>query len=346
MRAGEFFRPIMDVTTGEPPPPLEHHILARGFHMLLYAFGGSGKGVIAAWIAAQLTKEGVVVGILDFEDNAEEWRARIERFGGHMDLVRLVQPVPEGALSGALWDQAEVIRDFVRELGIEFLIIDSVLPAAQVTGSDIGAPDLPTNYQRALKTIGGTTLSLGHAAGTMKRESLAKPWGSHQWRNTFRLTWAAWQQGDTLDVWLTKTNQYPRYSFRLPWAWARELGAGETPPDLEWSEVDASTADAAGVAGAAESLESYLEARLVRAAEELAPDGVKTIKRDKLWDWLAANNPPGKKGSSEQRYAALHRAITRDLGLDRVVEVNTGKKFGNREVMVYRFATADEEVTE
>jgi hypothetical protein len=110
-----------------------------------------------------------------------------------------------------------------------------------------------------------------------------------------------------------------------------------TPDDLDWTEVDAS-ADNAGAAGAEETLESYLESKLVRGAEELGP----TVGKDKLLRWLDDHTPPGRRGSKTQRIAALHRAVRREPDLDRIVEVDIGKQVGGKDVYRYEFAAAEE----
>lgn len=235
----DLFRPIADVATGEPPPPLDYGLLIPDGHVLLYGFGEAGKGVVAAWCAAQDTLRGLVVLILDYENNPDEWRARIERFGGDLSRVYIALPAPEGELSGPVWEQAEDIAEWAERLDAGRLVVDSVVYATQVDEASIGAPNLPVLYRQALDVIGVSSLSIGHASGSLRRESLAKPWGSHFWRNAFRMLWSAWldKPSRRLELVMTKKNRYRERSYVVDWSWAWQLGDGETPSALVLDEA-------------------------------------------------------------------------------------------------------------
>ncbi|MGP8121201.1 MAG: hypothetical protein ACLP8B_11870, partial [Xanthobacteraceae bacterium] len=336
MTAADIFNPIRDVTTGDLPPALVHNILHPTLDTLLYAFGGTGKGVIAAWCAAQDTKNGGTVGILDYESNADEWYRRIERFKGDLDRVRIVLPSfePHGFLLGQIWGQAEELAAAVKELGITRAIVDSVVPATEVDETQIGSPAIPINFFRATRTLQIPVLSIGHASGQMDRRSLVKPWGSHYWRNIPRITWAAWldEKAQTLELFVTKRNTYRGQGFTIPWGWANELGDGVTPEDLEFVP----TAEAAGTS-AADVIEDYLEDRAVDAARDIAPTPEKMTSLNELADWFEEHLPQGKRGTRNQRLVAIHRAAQRDLSRDGITEVPTGETNRNKHRYLYHF---------
>lgn len=329
----DIFRPVRDVTTGALPPPLEHHLLHPTLDTFIYAFGGSGKGVVCAWCAAQDTKAGKVIGILDYENNPDEWYRRVERFGGDLDLVRVVSPAYEdgGYLKGPVWNQAEDLAAAVKDLGIERVYVDSVVPATEVDENQIGSPSIPTNYFRAMRTLAVPTVSIGHAAGAMDKRSLLKPWGSHYWRNVPRITWALWldEKAKMLEAFVTKRNAYRKQSYSLDWSWSDELGDGETPNDLTFSQSEA----AAG-SSQADIMEDYLVDRVIEAAHAIAPDKLNAQPMSRFLEWLDAKLPEGKRGSKEQRIAAIARAVKSG----HLVEISTGKFAGRHEIRLYHLA--------
>src|SRR5207249_1088004 len=104
------------------PLPLLIGYLDPEEHTVMFGDGSIGKGVIAAFLASELTKEdpSAVVYIADYERHARfEWRPRVECFGGDMDRVFIVQP------REPLWKVAEEIAVDAENVGATYLIVDS-----------------------------------------------------------------------------------------------------------------------------------------------------------------------------------------------------------------------------
>jgi hypothetical protein len=329
LRPEDIFRPIGDVTDGALPPSLEHNLLHPTLDTFIYAFGGTGKGVITAWCAAQDSKNGRVVGILDYENNPDEWYRRYERFGGVMDLLRIVSPSyePGGFLRGPVWEQAAELASAIAALGIGRVYLDSVVPATEVDESQIGSPAIPTNYFRAMRTLGVPTVSIGHASGAVDKRSLAKPWGSHYWRNIPRITWALFldERRSVLEVFVTKRNAYRKRSYELDWAWADELSDGDTPTDLTFIEVSAPGSASAAPAGQS-ALEAELEQAAVDIARIFAPDQASAQRISSLAAEIEKVLPASKRGARADRFAAVHTASKRPKTADHIASFQTGKK--------------------
>jgi hypothetical protein len=232
-------RPVAEVGSLDPPPALEHNVVWPGGHVLLYGYGGHGKSAVASWVAAQHTRSGQVVAWLDYENNPDEVRARHAGFGGDESLLYIASPEPLGRLSGPVWRQAEDIRDALAEVGASLAIIDSVVPAAQVSADAIGSAEHPIGYRHALDVFGISTLSIGHASGEPSERRLGKPWGSNFWVNAMRLTWSLWhdEARGVLRVSMVKKNRHRQRQYEVEWGWAQELEDGVTPPDLSWAET-------------------------------------------------------------------------------------------------------------
>lgn len=227
-----------------PPPPLVEGVLHPSRVTLLYGRGGTGKGVVAAWLAALRTKAGEKVAILDYEANPDEWARRIERFGGRLDLVSIALPVTEdgGRLDGPIWTQAETLREEVKAFGADWLVVDSVLAACMASGEGaLSDPSMPRRFYAALRYIGPPALALGHVSSGADGADPWKPWGSVYWVNYARMTWSIADRGDSRELKNQKTNVYrDEGPFSIDWTWARELPSGETPDRLElgsWSSA-------------------------------------------------------------------------------------------------------------
>lgn len=229
--------PLRDVDPSLPAP------LVDGFlhpvkTTLLYGRGSAGKGVIAAWLVARRTAEGENVMVLDYEANPDEWRRRIEGFGGDIDRVRIALPVTEdrGMLDGPIWAPNQVgrLRAEADEFEISWVVVDSILNAVLAAGdAALSDPSMPRKFYAALRVIGRPALALGHVAGAAT--DLWKPWGSVYWVNYARMAWsmASTDDGDTRELINQKKNVYQTAGpWTVDWSWADQLPAGETPGDI------------------------------------------------------------------------------------------------------------------
>lgn len=217
-------------------PPLRHRLLVPNELTVINGDGGLGKGVIAADIAAEYTKDGEAVVIADHEGHEREWRRRVDWRGGNPDLVYIQQPYKDGVLSLVDPSITDDYRAACDELNIGLLIIDSIITAT--AGLDVFGPNGAQALSRAVQRIGRTTLGLTHIA-----KGGGGSYGSVFFKNLSRLQWEAdlvpgstsiSDKGITLEP--TKQNEYPG----LPTYVVRADGSPEENRlDLDWTPVDA-----------------------------------------------------------------------------------------------------------
>lgn len=185
---------IREVTLA-PPEPLLLDWLHPYEHTVLFGDGGTGKGVVAAWWAAQLVRQGMKVLVVDYEQHARhEWRPRLQRFfcaheefhreplcpeaDALLDGVYYVQPIKP------IWDIASWIAGQAARVGADYLIIDSVTFAT--AGSDPSEASTAIKYLQAVNIIGYPVLSLAHV--TKIDADPKHPFGSVHWHNGARIT--------------------------------------------------------------------------------------------------------------------------------------------------------------
>lgn len=181
-------RPLSDIPT-DPPPDLALGRLDMEGHTILYGDGGAGKGVIASHWAGLL---GMPVLILDYEDHPGEWARRVRALGGDGGRIHHVSPMTStwGGTRGPIWEQRDDIRDLCDELGVGYVVIDSIIPACGAT--DALKPEAPAQYATALAYVGRPALSLAHVT---KEGDGRYPFGSAFWHHLARTTWSATKVG-------------------------------------------------------------------------------------------------------------------------------------------------------
>jgi hypothetical protein len=192
-------QPPQLLSTFDRPKPddmfdLEGIILPRRHAAILFGDGGTFKSYLALFIAGYLAQLGVKVLFADWELDASDHRERLEQlFGATLPDIyyrRYQRP---------LADEAEGMRRFIAEVGIEYVVCDSVGFAAN------GAPEsaeAATTYFRAVRQFGPGVGSL-HLAHVTKPNADApdpmKPFGSVFWHNSARSTWFLKRTTDTTD---------------------------------------------------------------------------------------------------------------------------------------------------
>lgn len=194
-------------------------------HTILFGDGGTGKGVIAAYWAAQLTAEMKVL-ILDYENHAEtEWVKRVKAFGGDMEKVFVVSPV------AAIWDIAGAVTELIKELDIGYVMVDSAIYAC--AGADAYTPEAATKYSLAISQFGRPVLTLAHK--TKSKDDQDKPFGSVFWHNGARLIISVDAKGydDPREVHTRKANHGEEFHFEYKWDW---VGTG-LPSALEENDI-------------------------------------------------------------------------------------------------------------
>ena len=195
-RAGE---PPQLLSTFDRPKPddmfdLEGIVLPRRHASIVFGDGGTFKSYLALFIGGCLAQQGVKVLFADWELDAPDHRERLQQlFGSELPQVyyrRYQRP---------LIDEAEGIRRFIEQTGVEYVICDSVGFAAN------GAPEsaeAATTYFQAVRQFGAGVGSLHLAHVTKPKEDAAdptKPFGSVFWHNSARSTWFVKRTTDTSD---------------------------------------------------------------------------------------------------------------------------------------------------
>ncbi len=237
-------------------------------HTILFGDGGTGKGVIASWWITRLVRElGKEVLIVDYEEHAtHEWRPRIERFGcghepahtcGHDDATRTsfgadgtshvstcadVCDAAKKVLShvhiyqprGPIWDEAGGIFAMCEELGVDYVIVDSVTYAC--LGVEVEKSVTATQYSDAMKRFKRPTLSLAH---TTKADADPRhPFGSVFWSNGARITIGVVATGafdSPRKIELKKANQGGDHApSEIPWSWVKTA----LPAALKEEEIE------------------------------------------------------------------------------------------------------------
>lgn len=202
-------------------------------HTILFGDGGTGKGVVAAWWVARLTKEHHMrVLVLDYEAHAShEWRPRVERFGGNLNHVFIMQP------SEAIWDAAGAVNEVIARNDIDLVVVDSVTYAC--LGVEVEKSATAAQYSVAIAQFHRPVLSLAHVTKTDLNP--AHPFGSIFWSNGARITISIHRSDENdhaspREMHNRKTNQAaPFKPVSIPWDWVDN----ELPTTLKELEVKA-----------------------------------------------------------------------------------------------------------
>ena len=214
MRELEHGEPVVLVSSTDEVSDLEYLIyplIPLGKPTAIFGDPGSGKSqlaiifnIIAAlpWTDNPLRlttpSKPAKLLFLDYEADIEDSRRQLESFTRGMDLgfCELLYR----RCSIPISDDLEGIRNYIDELKIDGLIIDSVSLAA---GGDLNRMDVATNYIRALRSLGTGITSISFAHTSKDRESKNKTiLGSvlfeAGFRNVFEIR--ASENEDSLDI--------------------------------------------------------------------------------------------------------------------------------------------------
>jgi hypothetical protein len=191
-------RTAADLSFGLPPEQLVDPFLTPEGATVMYAKGGTGKGLVACYLCVQLVRAGRVVMILDYEGHEREWGSRLRGLGLTQDeLERIHYRAPFGpdwfAPRGELDQVADLVRDDAQRIGATFLIVDSYTFATS-TGDTMGGAAAAQEYFAALTRIGLPSLTLAHTRGDAARFA-DRPFGSVFVHNSARETWALEKTG-------------------------------------------------------------------------------------------------------------------------------------------------------
>jgi hypothetical protein len=174
--------------------------------VVVFGDGGTAKSYLALFLAGRLAQRGTNVLFADWELSGSDHMERLARLFGatppDVHYARCERP---------LTVESERLARIVEELGIEYLICDSVAFAAD------GPPEsaeTAAKYFRAVRHIGVGSLHIAHVTKPKDEErdraSNQKPFGSVFWHNAARATWfvkRATAAGDERDIAVGLYNQ-------------------------------------------------------------------------------------------------------------------------------------------
>lgn len=182
-----------DLPCGQAPAPLIAPFLTRDEGTLIYAKGGTGKGLLACWQIMELVRLGHIIMIYDGEGHRREWGSRLRAMGltdeelGHIHY-RSPSSDEWKAAGVTLPETQDLIKADCDALGVTVLIIDSYTYAA-ATGAEMGGAGPAAEFWDALKRIGRTSVVLAHNTGAATRFP-DRPFGSVHVKNGSREAWA------------------------------------------------------------------------------------------------------------------------------------------------------------
>jgi hypothetical protein len=204
VESGEWERTIgtrtaADLRFGPPLPQLVPPFLTPEGPTVMYARGGTGKGVTTCWLIQQLVAAGQVVMVLDYEGHEREWGSRLRGLGLDDDALAKVHyraPYsPEwDEETGALSKVAPLVRADCDRIGVTYLVVDSYTVATS-NGDTMGGEAAAREYFSGLAVIGRPSLTIAHVRGDSARFP-ERPFGSVFVHNLARETWAAERIGD------------------------------------------------------------------------------------------------------------------------------------------------------
>jgi hypothetical protein len=186
---------------GTPPEPLvQSTFVAPEGWTVMYANGGTGKGLLALWmmrhILAGLEPE-QHIAVLDYEGHRWEWGNRARAIGwtqAELERVIYIDPyVPIWSKGYTLAGIAPELRPVGDEMNVAFYVVDSYVAAA---GSDaeMGGVKGAMEFFKAAAALGQPGLTLAHTSAGGDQFP-AKPFGSSFIHNFARETWAGAQTG-------------------------------------------------------------------------------------------------------------------------------------------------------
>jgi len=194
-REGEPFQ-ALEPTVATHAPFLINPILYKDHQTLWYAPGGSCKSYLALYLAllAAHGSNGSGVAALQVPPLYLDWELNKETVGGRLTAIQAGHPelsqfVPYYRhCELPLYQEADLIAEYVGTHGIELVIIDSV---ALACGGDLASPESAIKLQRAIRTIGCSSLVLAHVAKQSAEGQVATAYGSVFFRELARNVWEA-----------------------------------------------------------------------------------------------------------------------------------------------------------
>jgi hypothetical protein len=192
-------RTAADLRCGMPPDQLADPFLTAEGPTVIYARGGTGKGLMACLLIKRIVAAGYLVMVVDYEGHEREWGSRLRGLGLTEDeLAHVHYRAPFApdwtAPTGSLATSADAIREDAERLGVTYLVVDSYSVATS-NGDTMGGEQAAREYFGALARIGLPSLTIAHVRGDSGRFP-ERPFGSVFVHNLARETWAVERVGD------------------------------------------------------------------------------------------------------------------------------------------------------
>jgi len=213
-REGEPEVVIKDVTVPTNVRWLIEPMLLADQPNVLFGPGGSGKSMLSLWLAVlmdtghvdtqhELTINSGRVLYLDWETDTLEIAGRVRDLQAGMGLNGHKSNIVYRRCTQSLASEADLIKNLVDRYEISMVIVDSL---GLATGGGLDEAESVLNYFRALRWVGGTSLTITH---TNKE---GKIFGSVYTLNCGRSIWECKKSGEEGDqridvgIWHRKVN--------------------------------------------------------------------------------------------------------------------------------------------
>jgi hypothetical protein len=203
-RRGSPVLKLADVEDGVGVQWLLKPVIQRRQTSVLFGDADSGKSMIAAWWSlllatgmpgpALIPEQSSGILVLDYETDEYTWRDRLVQICKGMDIA-----IPENIhyrySSTPVADDIEDLADYVADLDIDCILIDSAAPAV---GEALNGDDT-INFFRSLRALGKTNLVIAHVAKEAKQHEI---YGSGHWRTQSRANYRVYasRSADTPDL--------------------------------------------------------------------------------------------------------------------------------------------------
>ena len=191
---------VIEPTESSSPRWLIENLVLAESPNLFYGFGGTGKSLLALFIALCVQNGITFFGkteqaktlLLDYETDLDEMRRRTTLLLKELDM-RLMTPHYIRAHT-PLPDMLDALIDICTGHGFRFVVIDSAVCAV---GDDLNASQAVARFfaaVRKLNACGVTVLIISHVAKKERESSERTPFGSVYFLNFPRVAWEI--QGD------------------------------------------------------------------------------------------------------------------------------------------------------
>lgn len=229
--------PIIDLAQVVPRtgmPYLIHPFVVEGAASVLFAEGGTGKSLFALALGLSVATGEPVLGVdagrlgpvlyLDWEWDEETHAERLRAICKGAGIE-----VPVGMMHyrhemASVWEAAPTLRRRIAELGVVFVIVDSL---GMARGGEPESADLTLKTFSALRTFGVPVLCIDHVAknATDKKHSF----GSVYTTNAARMTWRAEavKEEGANKISIGLTNQKANGRYQKPRGYSIEIDADE-----------------------------------------------------------------------------------------------------------------------